>query len=209
LQSVDLPTFGADLVPFGAAPPIRRRIRRSPAHARNHRTLRVRTSRVVPAEGHIEQGIPTPDTNMSIKNAILNKGWAGKTITREETAERLNSLMRPLIELLFMYDRVLGTAAQDGPAGDLRREMPALRADIGKVSESIMSCGAVAYSGTDLKSADVASNADWAHVLEREQAVERALEEERAVEHQIRSRAILKAVAANSKKRLELLKAVR
>jgi len=143
---------------------------------------------------------------MSIKDAILNKGWAGKTLTRQETAEHLNRLMRPLLELLFTYDAALGKATADGDAGELRREMPTLRADIGKVSESIMSCGAVAYSGTDLEPADFASKADWARLLEMEESLGQAIQEERGVEHQIRSRAILNAVGANSKKRLDLLK---
>jgi len=143
---------------------------------------------------------------MSIKELILNKGWAGTTLGRAETADRLNALLRPLMELMFAYDAAADPVEGETVNAEMQHALSALRADIGKISETVFSCGAVAYSGTDLEPSDFRRTGSWDSVREREQEIGRILDEEQEVEHQIRTRAVLNAVAANSKARLALIK---
>ena len=145
---------------------------------------------------------------MGIKDLVLNKGWAGKTMTRQDTAERLNLLMRPIIELMYCYEQVLGTSDAQETLSDIEAVLPDLRADIGKIGETIHSCGLPAYSGTDLNAAHFASDLKWAAVLEREEAFFKLLEEEHAHEHHMRTRAVLGAVATNSETRQQLVKKI-
>ena len=143
---------------------------------------------------------------MGIKELVLQKGWAGKTISRAETAKRVNELIRPLIDLLHLYNASLSASGSDSGVRDMQQAMPVLRADIGKLTETVHSCGAVAYSGTDLSTSSYSvEESNWTAVLEREIAYAGAVSEEKAIEHQIRTRAILANVVANSTHRQELV----
>jgi len=143
---------------------------------------------------------------MSIKELILNKGWAGNTLGRTETADRLNQLLHPLVELMFVYDAAVTGVGSDAVDAEMHQALSALRAEIGKISETVFSCGAIAYAGTDLEPSDFPGTGGWDAAEKREQEIGRLLAEEENFEHQIRTRAILNAVASNSRARLELIK---
>lgn len=143
---------------------------------------------------------------MSIKSLVLNKGWAGITITREQTAKRLNVLMRSLIELMHFYDAALASGGSGSNLDEVQATMPVLRADIGKLSETVHSCGEVAYSGTDLDPDSFSFGENgWSTVRDMEEKFIEALDEEKKTEHQMRTRAILGALASNANERLHIL----
>lgn len=143
---------------------------------------------------------------MGIKELLLQKGWAGRTISREETIERLNPIMRIMTEMLHLY-----AAVRRGVDADVRREVDAvmktLRTDIGKVAETVFSSGGTAYSGTELEPDDFAPGEDgWKSLRDAEDVLAAALGEEQDVEHEMRTRAILAKVAANHEDRMKLIR---
>ncbi|GIV62502.1 MAG: hypothetical protein KatS3mg044_1368 [Rhodothermaceae bacterium] len=147
---------------------------------------------------------------MGLKEAFLNKGWAGRTISREETIERLNPLIRRLYELLYAYLSAERSLQDRDVAAAFEQPLKFLRADIGKLSETVFSCGGIAYNGTDLEVSDFdlgdSDDAILFHLLDREEAVAGALDAEKEIEHQIRTRALLDVIRSNSRNRLELLR---
>ncbi|GMQ81426.1 MAG: hypothetical protein BMS9Abin05_0857 [Rhodothermia bacterium] len=146
---------------------------------------------------------------MSIKNLVLQKGWAGKTISRVETAERVNALIRPLVDLLLLYNDSLRVSADSTDMSAVQQAMPILRADIGKLAETVHSSGAVAYSGAEPTGASPpGKESNWSAVLEREAAFSDTVSKEKEIEHQMRTRAILANVVTNSIHRQELVKQI-
>ncbi|WP_457653911.1 hypothetical protein [Rhodocaloribacter sp.] len=147
---------------------------------------------------------------MGLKEVFLKKGWAGRTISREETVERLNPLIRQLTELMYDYRYVVEHLSERAVAAALDAALKTLRADIGKLSETVLSNGGVAYNGTDLDPAafDLGSDDDEMlfNLLDAEQAFQERIAAEKEVEHQMRTRAILGVVAQNSRDRLVLLR---
>lgn len=144
---------------------------------------------------------------MGIKELLLNKGWAGRTLSRPETAERLNPVIRSLTTLMHGYDAAQATL--DGEAAaSLEAARKLLRGDLGKLSETVLSAGHPAYMGVDQEPSAPATG-DSTTVLEalagREEDFHAVLDAEKKVEHQIRTRAVLKNAARNSSERLELL----
>ena len=145
-----------------------------------------------------------------IKELLLQKGWAGKTISRPETVERMNPLIRKLIALNHHYDAFIKTL----PASDFRQALETAqktaRMDVGKMAETVFSCGGSAYNGTDLEPDSFSADSDRARAIkslsERESAFVELLNAESDVEHQMRTRAILSVVTGNSEERLKLLK---
>lgn len=145
-----------------------------------------------------------------LKEALLKQGWAGRTISRAETAERLNPLLKQHRELNHGYTHVINHISDAALADAFRAMQKTARMDVGKLSESILSCGVAAYNGTDLEPGDFDLGADddtmLFNLLDREQIFLDALRAEAEVEHQMRTRAILGAVLANSTQRLDFLK---
>jgi hypothetical protein len=145
-----------------------------------------------------------------IKEAILNRGWAGKTITRAETVERLNPLILQFLKLNHNYQYVIRTHSDTAATEALQRVQKTARADVGKLSETVLSCGGTPENGTDLEADDFNLGDDELDMLyqledletEFNETIERQLDE---VEHQMRTRGILEAVRSNSRERLELL----
>lgn len=145
-----------------------------------------------------------------IKELFLQKGWAGKTISRGETAERLN----PIVKQHIVLNNDYGFVVAHHPDEDLRSELAATqkiaRANVGKLCETIYSCGGVAYTGVDLEPDDVDLGSDARAMLERlaagEDSLLESLKAEGSIEHQMRTRAILGATAQSSEDRLALLR---
>jgi hypothetical protein len=145
---------------------------------------------------------------MGIKDLLLNKGWAGNTLSRAETVDHLNPLIRSLTTLMHGYDAAQPTLEGD-QAESLEQARKLIRGDLGKLAETVLSSGGVAYSGVD-QEPSVPATGDAATVFEAlkqlEEAFRTELDAERTVEHQIRTRAVLENVARNSTDRLGLLR---
>lgn len=145
-----------------------------------------------------------------IKEALLGRGWAGKTISRAETVERLNPLLLQFLKLNHNYQYVMRSHSDSAVTDALERVQKTARADVGKLCETILSCGGTPENGTDLEPGDFNLGNDEREMLHQLKDLEtefnEALVHERnEIEHQMRTRGILEAVTSNSTERLELL----
>lgn len=148
-----------------------------------------------------------------IKEALLNRGWAGKTLSRSETAERLNALIEQHVKLNRYYNSAIRSYDDPRVGKVLERLQKTARTDVGKLSETVLSCGGTPYSGTELTAEDFELDGDALDTLDRlsdletdfNRAVAHELDE---VEHQMRTRGILAAVKSNSSDRLDALDAL-
>lgn len=147
---------------------------------------------------------------MGIKDAFLNKGWAGKTISRQETAERINPIIRRHSELNHAYSYAIDHVSERETASELEALQKTARADVGKLSETVLSAGAASYNGVELEARDFALAEDEGEMVrqlkEQEEQFQQLVSDELKENHQIRTRAILSVVQANSQARLEYLR---
>jgi hypothetical protein len=147
---------------------------------------------------------------MSFKEAFLKKGWAGRTISREETAARINPLLKQHRELNHYYNYVLTHGSDANVAAALGDLQKTARMDVGKLAETVFSNGGTAYNGTDLEPENFAlaagDDAMLFALLDLEKDFLETLKAEHDVEHQMRTRAILGVVEANSQARSTFLK---
>lgn len=145
-----------------------------------------------------------------IKELLLQKGWAGKTISRQETVERLNPLIRQLIELNYTYDAAARATTMPELSAGIMKHQKISRADVGKLAETVFSCGGTAYNGTELEPQDYAANGEDREIIDtlirHEQEMLGSLEAESEIEHQMRTRAILSVLKKNGEDRLEFLR---
>jgi len=143
---------------------------------------------------------------------ILNKGGAGRYISREESAERLMPIAQRHLDLLRTYGAVLALLP-DGP-GTMRIQamMPYLRTEIAKMSETILSLNGTPPNGIGETAAPVPDGSDRVRIqalLDAEKGFGDALREEiDSVHHQERTRAILGHNAEASASRVDLLRGV-
>lgn len=144
---------------------------------------------------------------MGVKDLLLNKGWAGRTISRAETADRVNPILRELTVLMHTYDAAVRSLDAEALPG-LTGSMKVLRGDLGHLAETVYSAGGTAYTGTDLEPDDFTMSGT---VTEIGQALVKAEERfatlvaaEKEVEHHIRTRAVFETVARHSSERLKL-----
>jgi hypothetical protein len=145
-----------------------------------------------------------------VKSALLKKGWAGRTLSRPETVERLNPLIKQHMALNHAYTYVINTCTEPDVTEALAASQKVARVDVGKLMETVFSCGGVAYNGVDLEPEDFALAPDDDAMLfalrDQEEAFRDALAEELTLEHQMRTRAVLTRLQTNSQKRLDYLK---
>ena len=149
---------------------------------------------------------------MGLKDAFLQKGWAGKTITRKATVERVNPILQRHIELNHAYRTALARLSENNVAAQLSEHQKTARTDVAKLSETILSAGGRPHTGTDLKpgQSDLgASDDDVLFALrDREQALRDRIAAEKDENHQMRTRAILALVGEHSAERLQDLKEI-
>jgi hypothetical protein len=147
-----------------------------------------------------------------IKEALLNRGWAGKTMSRSETVERLNPLIEQHIRLNHHYGAAIRHCDDDRVVDVLERLQKTARADVGKLSETVFSCGGTAYNGTDLSPDDFSLTGSLSDLFKELHDLEtdfnEALAHELDLEHQMRTRGVLEAVKSNSQDRLNALSAL-
>jgi hypothetical protein len=141
---------------------------------------------------------------------LLNKGGAGKALTRAETCTRLEPIIRRLHILNYCYDAALKRVSDPIARRHLDEMMQTARVDAGKVSETVLSAGGTPSMGVGLRQDDFGKGLDDTEVFfllrEREDEFQKALDEEMSVKHHIRTTAVLTNTARNSKERLEFLR---
>jgi hypothetical protein len=146
---------------------------------------------------------------VGIKDLLLNKGWAGRTISRPETIERVNPIIRELIAQMHYYDSALDVLEGEARAA-VEISQKTLRADIGKLCETVYSAGGVAPSGADMEPEDFRIDGDRASVVDALERAERAfasrVREESTVEHEMHTRAVLQVVLKNGESRLSTIR---
>ncbi len=147
---------------------------------------------------------------MSLKDLIFQKGGIGVSMSRQETIERLNPLIEQHMALNHGYNFAIAHLSERPIADDLAALQKVARVDVGKLMETVFSCGGVAYNGVDLEPDDFHLGADDDAILfallDEEQALLKALIEAMTLPHQIRTRAILNVVQTNSQQRVNYLK---
>lgn len=147
---------------------------------------------------------------MRIKDLLLNKGWAGKTLSREETAGRLNPVIRSHCALNHSHEYAMRALEDRDAAEQLSTLQRTARMDIGKLSEVVLSAGGVPFNGTEMEPEDFdLGKCDSDIVTElrnMERDFEKLLHAELDMEHQMRTRAILEVVLKNTRVRLEYVR---
>ncbi len=149
---------------------------------------------------------------MGLTDAIFNRGGFGRTITRAETIERVNPLLEQHARLNHAYAYAIGHLSDPQLVEHLKLEQKTARTDVGKLRETVLSAGGVSYSGTDLEAKDFDLGREDDEILRRlhdeEERFQDKLVAEGDINHQMRTRAIVAVVAKNSRRRLDLLKAL-
>jgi hypothetical protein len=140
---------------------------------------------------------------------ILNRGGAGRSMTREESVEALVPLVVEHQRLLLAYEAAIRTLGDRGLADRLNDGMNRARTELGKLRETIFSLGGDSPNGVGLDT-DVhlgTTDAEIVHALdERERAYRDALARNLALpHHQLRSTAIIENNIKGTKARLDVL----
>ena len=140
---------------------------------------------------------------------IFNRGGIGRSMSREESVDVFNPLIRQHHRLLHAYDAALRTLGDRTLADRVNGEMNRARTELAKLKETVFSLGGDAPNGTDLDpDVDLGrTDADILHALDdRERAYRDALEDVLArTDLQLHSTAILKNNLKGSKARLDML----
>jgi hypothetical protein len=149
--------------------------------------------------------------NNPLAKLIFKKGGFGQTISRAETVERVNPLIKKHFELNHSYGYVIRHHDQPEVVDALRALAKTGRMDVGKLSETVLSAGGVHYNGTDLDEDDFDLGDDPTEMLFRlrdlEQTFRDAVSQElKDITHQLRTVAILELVESNSTDRLNALR---
>ncbi|GAB5534777.1 MAG: hypothetical protein Rubg2KO_10260 [Rubricoccaceae bacterium] len=142
---------------------------------------------------------------------ILNKGGAGRYISREESVERLQPMVVHQLDLVYLYDSAVSRLADSPAKTRLVSIMPNLRTELSKLYETVYSLGGTAPTGVErdaLATDPGETDAERLGALvDAETAFGEALREEAdAVHHQERTRAILLHNADASSSRLSVLR---
>lgn len=145
---------------------------------------------------------------------ILNKGGAGRYISREESVDRLQPIVESQLQLLRAYDHV-GKRLENGPARQRFEDvvLPNIRTELNKLYETVFSLGGAAPTGSgaewNVDGFDGSDETMLKALLGRDREFGRMLSEEMdAVHHQERTRAILGHNAAKADDRQTMLRAL-
>ena len=143
-----------------------------------------------------------------IKAALLKKGWAGRTLSRAETADRLNPLIRTHMALNHAYSSAISRCSEKQLRQRLSTLQKKARTDVGRMMETVFSCGAVAYSGTDMEPAqfELPDGEEFTELRKQEEAFLVELLAEKVLEHQMRTEAVLNQLIDSSQDRLAYLR---
>ena len=147
---------------------------------------------------------------MALKDLIFQKGGIGVSMSRQDTIKRLNPLIQAHSRLNHYYNFGIRHLKEPALAEALARHQKTARTDVGKLAESVLSCGGVPYNATELEpeafTLPQGDDAMLFELLDREQAFHDQLSDESKLDHQIRSQAVINVILANSAARLSVLK---
>jgi hypothetical protein len=147
---------------------------------------------------------------MSLKDLIFQKGGIGVSMSREETIERLNPLIKQHMKLNHAYNDVIARLSDRAIADELAAQQRTARMDVGKLMETVLSAGGLAYNGVDLEPDSVHLGDDDDTMLfalrDLEETFLKTVSDASTPDHQIRSKAILGVVENNSRQRFSVLK---
>ncbi len=146
-------------------------------------------------------------TIKDIKSAVLKKGWAGKTLSRSETAHRLNAIIEEHVMLKHYYSNLIDFVSSEDLQRQLQAILKTIRLDIGKLKEVVFSCGETAFNGISLKSESfqLTTGTPFVELRDIEGGFRALLDAERPIQHQIRSEAVLTRLRQNCDERLSFL----
>lgn len=151
----------------------------------------------------------SPESPDIMLNKILNKGGAGISLSRQETVDRINPLLKKLIALNHAYRDVIARTPDPEIAGQLQAFLKIARTDVAKMSESIYSAGGRAYTGVDIEPGSVRTADNENELIPSLKDLEKEfvdlMEGEMKVKHQIHTRAVLSNVYTNALGRLNYL----
>ncbi len=139
-------------------------------------------------------------------NFLLNRGGAGKSITRHETAEAMGDLVRPLTSIVRTYELLEGRTGDSGADEKIAASQSRTRSDIAKLSEIILSTG-----GVTPRQAEPFSSSDETDTLiralnEAERAFRDSLESSLKMKHHYRTIAVLETLHKNTEERIRLVR---
>lgn len=147
-----------------------------------------------------------------VLRTVLNKGGAGRSISRAESVERIVPFVTRQLELLKAYDGATSRLSN----GVTRQRMeevvlPNLRTELNKLYETVFSLGGAAPTGAEMEwTGSALSGGDddvLRELIELDQAFSADLREEiDAVHHQERVRAILGHNAGGSDDRVAFVR---
>ena len=145
-----------------------------------------------------------------ILRPFLNKGGAGRSMTREESIDALNPVVHRHAELLLAYGAAIRDLSDRGLAEALDGVMNRARTELAKLKESVFALGGTPPNSTDLDPAAVRLGRDDAEILhaldDRERAYRDALSDTIGLpHHQIRTTAILENNLKGSEARIGVL----
>mgnify|MGYP006427897489 FL=1 len=148
-----------------------------------------------------------------LKELLLGRGWAGKTITRADTVDLLNPLIEQQVHINHHYEALLRSDPGADLAALIKDLQKTARADVGKLSEVVLSAGGVAYNGTDLEPEDFDTDASVreqvAQIRELEETFRDAIAQQLdEIEHRMRTRGVLQVVQRNTEDRLSSIRRV-
>jgi hypothetical protein len=141
-------------------------------------------------------------------NFLLNRGGAGKSLTRSQSAEEVSKLMTSHIALARSYQRLLEAMGDDGPATDsIKALQKEHRDDLAKLSEIVLSAGGIPPRQAEpLNSESRASMIN--ELAEAERALRDDLEAQLKLKHHLRTRAVLEHDLENTVRRIGSLRDV-
>jgi hypothetical protein len=141
---------------------------------------------------------------------LLNKGGAGRSLSRYDTAEALKPLLERHAALLVTYEAVLHRLSDRNAAAEIEKGMNRLRTELGKIRETILSNGGSLPTMAPAAELGGQSDHDVLRALdEAERAYLDALRETLDYpHHQIRTIAILENNVVGSEERQRLIRPV-
>ena len=141
-------------------------------------------------------------------NFLLNRGGAGKSLTRAETAEELSSLMTTQITLLRTYEALIALMDSGSSSAEtlaaLQKEH---RNEIPKISEIILSAGGIPPRKADRLEGDGRESLIRA-VCDGERGLRREIDTQLENKHHLRTIGILESLAETVEDRIGVLQKI-
>jgi hypothetical protein len=137
-------------------------------------------------------------------NFLLNRGGAGKSLSRAETADEISKIMRSHIALISAYGSFAGLLDKPSEIDQVHQLQKEHRDDLAKLSEIVLSAGGVppreasGSFGSDLDSL-------LRGVSEAERGLRDEIREQLKLKHHLRTVAVLEHDLANTERRVGLL----